>query len=406
MKLLIQLLLILLTIPIHAMELAKCSQQGQTIPSLKDLCLPVALRIIENNYQRSYETLHNIMQQIPQDLHQPIISAFNTLAPDDFNHKEKCLAISSDHDYACLANDEKLSILGIRENKLIAKIPCSGHIESALFSDGKPYIAYITPDRQSFTAQLLHIGTLTTRVNNIIDMTNEKFFTFDNTSLRLQAFNNSTLLATDLFATDNDHLWIYDYETDQNLRKYDIKRIDRAIFCNNNTIAYTNWHNQNINLFNIDSGNNIRTIEHPNIFIHSLKAYNDNITLLLASVSEDQKARIWDTDKPEGEECIATLEHSSPVFALCFNPSGQLIATGGKNSIYLWEINSKQCIASYTYDTNNTLINFIFWTRDNAIISNRRRSKETSIISRLKVPYIILGHYLATLSNSEQKKLM
>jgi WD40 repeat protein len=51
----------------------------------------------------------------------------------------------------------------------------------------------------------------------------------------------------------------------------------------------------------------------------------------LASASSDGTVRLWKLDSP-----LETLEHDNEVYAIGFHPNGQIVASGGRDSIRLW----------------------------------------------------------------------
>jgi len=65
---------------------------------------------------------------------------------------------------------------------------------------------------------------------------------------------------------------------------------------------------------------------------------NDRI---LATGSYDRTLRIWDTRASE-ESCALVLHHPDPVEALAWHPSGNFVAAGAGDSLYVWDVVSNR----------------------------------------------------------------
>ena len=67
---------------------------------------------------------------------------------------------------------------------------------------------------------------------------------------------------------------------------------------------------------------------------------------VLATAGDDQLIKLWN---PQTGECLKTFEgHSSKVWSIAFNPTGQAIASGSDDqTIKLWEVETVRCIRTF-----------------------------------------------------------
>ncbi len=418
MKLLIQqiVILLILTIPMYAMELAP--QNHNKIPSLKDLCLPFIPEVIAKkcNPKSTYHSLENkqildsIMQKIPNDLHPKIISA---CAVPTLKKRPKDLilpletntlrAISSNNTLACLTHDRTLSVINMHDNTVIKEITYDAPIIDALFSDDAKYVACLS--NKSMT--MYELGG---EWNQEIWDTKKSNVLVNLDGFKLHAFNGKALLATSPTETD-----IFVRCTKHFSRLiYPLHDVKKSFFCSDNLLVLSfkkDYSPGMIAVYDVALGENIKTLNDHTKAISDIKGYSNNNTIVLASASKDKTVRICDISKPNGKECIATLEHICAVDALCFSPNGKVMLTGinDNSTISLWDIQSEQRIASYTYndDTIPSLrscytfqlpTDFISWSSDgNSFIVKRGKNHAIARLSSWKIPYAILGRYLATL---------
>ncbi len=119
--------------------------------------------------------------------------------------------------------------------------------------------------------------------------------------------------------------------------------------------------------------------------------------IILASGSEDQTVRLWDTEK---RAKIATLKgHEAWVAALAFSPDGKILATGdaGK-TIKLWDVNTQRERATLTGHTNG--ISALTFTSDGKTLASG--SYDGTI--RFWNPNIEQEHFTFTTGHTEQIK--
>lgn len=74
---------------------------------------------------------------------------------------------------------------------------------------------------------------------------------------------------------------------------------------------------------------------------------NPNKQLLLASASHDSTVKLWDV---EYGRLISSLNgHRGAVFALCFSPNGEYLASGSKDKMmHIWSLKDGEIVKSYT----------------------------------------------------------
>ncbi len=369
------------------------------IPSLKELCLPVIPEVIakkcrlkENTFYEDYseadkQKIGNVMQQIPRELHQPIISA--CLLPN-FKKKPETVVldgtfrnVSPNHTYICLALDKTLSILDTKQHyNVVKRITCNEYCRSAVFSEDSNSLAYLSLQSLS--------------VYDLVSEQNKKVI--NNLPLDLFAFNNVEILAA-----NSGKLSLWNFKDDMpSSRIHDLTFVKKSVFCTNNRLAFIKWANKCITILDIDA-NTLKILKgHTDDDIHDLKSHNKDFKTTLASASKDKTIRIWNIDKTGGDECIAILPQLSS--AMDFNPDGTLLIASYDKTMYLWNIATQECIASYT-DQNIYPIHFISWAHNgSSIIITHDKDKPTypSTLYTFNIPYAALGNYLAQLKKSQE----
>ena len=73
----------------------------------------------------------------------------------------------------------------------------------------------------------------------------------------------------------------------------------------------------------------------------------DPSSKLLATASDDEKARIFDI---QTNTEIASFQHNDYVYSACFDPSGKLLATASYKKAHIFDIQTKTEISSFQHD--------------------------------------------------------
>ena len=96
------------------------------------------------------------------------------------------------------------------------------------------------------------------------------------------------------------------------------------------------YHDPNIRLWNLQDGENIRTLTGHTTRIRSIVFSPDGQTL--ASAGEDEIIRLWNPNTGKLKDTLAGHTHG---IAIAFSPDGQILATAGVNqTIRLWNPNT------------------------------------------------------------------
>ena len=108
------------------------------------------------------------------------------------------------------------------------------------------------------------------------------------------------------------------------------------------------YHDPNIRLWNLQDGENIRTLTGHTTRIISIVFSPDGQTL--ASAGEDEIIRLWNPNTGKLKDTLAGHTHG---IAIAFSPDGQILATAGVNqTIRLWNPNTGQHIRTFTGHIN------------------------------------------------------
>lgn len=95
-------------------------------------------------------------------------------------------------------------------------------------------------------------------------------------------------------------------------------------------------------------------------------------TSRLISGSADKTVRIWDLQKPKGEECIALLHHPGSVSSVLFDDFGQKAFTGTgslDHTLRIWDIALKQLLYKYEFSHFRS-IRDVQWGKNSIIIAD------------------------------------
>ncbi len=96
-------------------------------------------------------------------------------------------------------------------------------------------------------------------------------------------------------------------------------------------------HDGTIKLWDLPTGNLLRTIEADSYDVHALAFTRDGRSLI--SGSNNQTVKLWNPQTGKCVRTLAKLEHS--ITALALSPDGQILATGERyGTVKLWELSS------------------------------------------------------------------
>jgi WD40 repeat protein len=118
-------------------------------------------------------------------------------------------------------------------------------------------------------------------------------------------------------------------------------------FSSDGKILATGDHDNTIKLWNVETGEEIRTLTGHNNWVYPIAFSPDG--KLLASGSSDYSLRVWNVKT--GEEIRAFQRHIPliAVVTLDFSPDGKILATGSSdNTVRLWSVNDMKEIATHT----------------------------------------------------------
>ncbi|MCS7052505.1 MAG: serine/threonine protein kinase, partial [Ignavibacterium sp.] len=120
-----------------------------------------------------------------------------------------------------------------------------------------------------------------------------------------------------------------------------------------------------IKLWDVSSGQLIRTLEGHNDIVYSVSFSPDG--KILASGSADNTIKLWDINSGQ---LIITLEgHNGSVNSVTFSPDGKILASGSRDkTIKLWDINSGQLIR--TLEGHNRFVWSVSFSPDGKILAS------------------------------------
>ncbi|MCX7611000.1 MAG: serine/threonine protein kinase [Ignavibacterium sp.] len=120
--------------------------------------------------------------------------------------------------------------------------------------------------------------------------------------------------------------------------------INSVAFSPNGKILASGSGDKTIKLWDVQTGNLIRTLEGHNRWVTSVTFSPDG--KILASGSVDKTIKLWDV---ETGELIRTLEgHNVDVWSVSFSPDGKILASGSMdNTIKLWNVETGENIKTF-----------------------------------------------------------
>ncbi len=95
----------------------------------------------------------------------------------------------------------------------------------------------------------------------------------------------------------------------------------------------TGSHDKTIKLWNVETGEEIRTLEGHDAWVYSVSFSPESEAL--ATGSKDNTIKLWNVET--GEEIRTLKGHDDSVWSISFSQDGQTLATGSlDNTIKLW----------------------------------------------------------------------
>jgi WD40 repeat protein len=137
--------------------------------------------------------------------------------------------------------------------------------------------------------------------------------------------------------------------------------VESVCFSPDSRLFLSGSDDRNIKLWNITTGECIRTLEGHTDQVNSVCFSPDG--RLILSGSNDQKVKLWDVATGK---CIRTLEgHKNQVKSVCFSPDGRLILSGSRGSSFsgryeggmmmLWDIEIGEYIHTFVWSNSMAL---------------------------------------------------
>ncbi|MBS1988027.1 WD40 repeat domain-containing protein [Candidatus Dependentiae bacterium] len=118
---------------------------------------------------------------------------------------------------------------------------------------------------------------------------------------------------------------------------------------------------QPIKVLDLDSNIVIANLYGHNSWINCIKQLDNGY---LASGGMDTSVKIWDLNK---KECIATFKHSNIVNCIKQLNSGHIASCSDDKTIKIWDLNTKECL--FTFNGHEGIVYFIKQLRDGNLVS-------------------------------------
>lgn len=135
-----------------------------------------------------------------------------------------------------------------------------------------------------------------------------------------------------------------------------------VVFSHNSSLLAGSSLNNTVKIFSTDTWEaGIELIGH-NRTVNSVAFSHDS--KLLVSASEDGTARIWDLHAGGSQ----VLQHGSRVQTAAFSHDSTFVACGGWRSVFIWDINSKECV--YKLEKHTLSVNSVAFSRDDVLLAS------------------------------------
>ena len=125
----------------------------------------------------------------------------------------------------------------------------------------------------------------------------------------------------------------------------DLHDLNHVLFSPDGTKVATAYTLKKVKLWDVTSGECLRTLEGHSYAVLSVSFSPDGSKL--ASGSSDNTVKLWDV---MSGKLLKTLEHSECVHCVSFSPDGTKVASGsgyrddGENAVTLWDVTSGECL--------------------------------------------------------------
>ena len=136
-------------------------------------------------------------------------------------------------------------------------------------------------------------------------------------------------------------------------------------FSNDDTNIYTCSADKTLGIFDIETEKKVKKFAGHEGIVNSIDKTKRGLEVI-ASVSDDNSLRIWDT---RFKDPIHVFETKYPLLAVCFNETGDRVFTSGiENTIQVWDLRNKVLEDQY-YGHTNTITDLSISHNGNYILS-------------------------------------
>ena len=205
------------------------------------------------------------------------------------------------------------------------------------------------------------INNLYDNINTIIkeiqsDMENYKNDLLMDRNIEFSPLNNNLfgklkIKCNDIKFTDDFGSCIRTYGEHSSLvRTFQVDEISKKII--------TGSTDNTIKIWNLETGECLKTLEDHKGWVTSILLYNDNKFI---SCSDDKTIKIWSLDS---YECLNTLTSDLGVFSICFLADNILASGCYSGRINIWNLNNFSLI--HSFDAHKEIVSCLKLTKDNS----------------------------------------